>query len=467
MQRRAGGGIVRRPEALAVPDTEQGMDASDENPRRFLFSLWEGGGNVAPQIALARKLVRRGHTVRVLADPSIRGDAEAAGCEFVPFRRAPHRMDRSNESDFIRDFEAKHPVEAFTRIRDRLMFGPALAFAEDALEELAREPADVVVSDFILLGVAAAAERAGIPCALLVHTVYLIPRPGIPAPGPGFLPMRGPVGRLRDAFFGYMFLRTFQSGFRALNEARARLGLPPVGSMREVLGRAERVLVLASPSVDFGENGLPPNTRYVGAQLDDPAWAEPWDSPWPADHLDPLVVVGLSTTNQGQTRLAQRAIDALGGLSVRGLLTTGPAVDPAHLAPPANVVVCRSAPHAQIFREASAVVTHAGHGTVMRALAAGLPLVCIPMGRDQGDVAARVVASGAGVRLSPKARPEKLRSAVREVLSDPSFRLKAQELARAIAAECAEERGVAELERLAAGTPSTRSAPLSASGGRS
>lgn len=425
------------------------MNANAENPRRFLFSLWEGGGNVAPQIALARKLVRRGHSVRVLADPSIRGDAEAAGCEFVPFQRAPHRVDRTNESDFIRDFEARHPVEAFTRIRDRLMFGPALAFAEDALEELAREPADAVVSDFMLLGVAAAAERAGLPSALLVHTVYLIPRPGVPGPGPGFLPMRGPVGRLRDAFFGYMFLRTFQSGFPALNEARARLGLPPVGSMREALGGAERVLILASPSFDFGEHGLPPNTRYVGAQLDDPAWAEPWDSPWPADHPDPLVVVGLSTTNQGQTPLAQRAIDALGGLPVRGLLTTGPAVYPADLTAPPNVTVRRSAPHAQIFREARAVVTHGGHGTVMRALAAGVPLVCIPMGRDQGDVAARVVVSGAGVRVSPKAGPEKLRRVIREVLFTPSFRLKAQDLARRIAAEGAEERGVAELERLA------------------
>jgi UDP:flavonoid glycosyltransferase YjiC (YdhE family) len=426
------------------------MSTMTDTPRRYLFSLWEGGGNVAPQIALARKLVRRGHSVRVLADPSIRADAEAAGCEFIRFTRAPHRADRSNESDFIRDFEAKHPVEAFTRIRDRLMFGPAMAFAEDALEELAREPADAVVSDFVLLGVAAAAERAGISCALLVHTVYLIPRPGVPAPGPGFLPMRGPVGRLRDAFFGHMFLRTFQSGFPALNEARARLGLPPVGNLRAVLGRADRVLVLASPAFDFGERNLPPNTRYVGAQLDDPAWAEPWDSPWAPNHPDPLVVVGLSTTNQGQTPLAQRAMDALGGLPVRGLLTTGPAVEPADLRAPANVVVRRSAPHARIFGEASAVVTHAGHGTVMRALAAGLPLVCIPMGRDQGDVAARVVASGAGVRVPAKATPEELRDAVREVLHSPGFRLKARELATRIAAECAEERGVTELERLAA-----------------
>jgi UDP:flavonoid glycosyltransferase YjiC (YdhE family) len=429
------------------------MSAIDENPRRFLFSLWEGGGNVAAQIAVARRLVRRGHSVRVLADPSIRGDAEAAGCEFVPFTRAPHRWDRSNDSDFIRDFEARHPVEAFTRVRDRLMFGPALAFAEDVLEELAREPADAVVADFILLGVGAAAERAGVPCALLVHTVYLLPRPGVPAPGPGFLPMRGPIGRLRDAFFGHMFLRTFQSGLPALNDARARLGLPAVGSLRAAMGRAERVLVLASPSFDFGEKNLPHNTRYVGAQLDDPSWAEPWDSPWPADHPDPLVVVGLSTTNQGQTPLAQRAIEALGGLPVRGLLTTGPAVDPADLTPPANVVVRRSSPHAHVFREARAVVTHAGHGTVMRALAAGLPLVCIPMGRDQGDVAARVVASGAGVRLSPKAGPRELRDAIQEVLFSPAFGLKAQELARHIAAESAEDRAVAELERLAARTP--------------
>src|SRR5215210_1514358 len=100
---------------------------SAQQPRRFLFVIWEGGGNVPPQLALARRLVARGYDVRVMSDPCNEEDAAAMGCRFVPYVRAPHRVDKSADSDFIRDWEAPNPREAFARLRDRLMFGPALA----------------------------------------------------------------------------------------------------------------------------------------------------------------------------------------------------------------------------------------------------------------------------------------------------------------------------------------------------
>ena len=60
---------------------------------------------------------------------------------------------------------------------------------------------------------------------------------------------------------------------------------------------------------------------------------------------------------------------------------------------------------------AALVVTHCGHGTVMRALSHGRPMLCLPMGRDQNDNAARVVARGAGLRLGADAAPPAIRSA--------------------------------------------------------
>lgn len=425
------------------------------DPRRFLFVLWEGGGNVPPQLALVRKLVQRGHSVRVLADACIREDAEAAGAGFVSFTRAPQRLDRSYESDIVRDWEVKSPLQAFARLRDRIMFGPALQYAEDVLEELSRKEADVVAVDFTLLGAAVGAEKAGVPAALMMHTVYQIPTPGMPAPGPGFLPMRGPLGRLRDVLFGKLFLRLFATGLPALNQARTSLGLAPLADLHESLERAERVLVLTSRAFDYPASALPSNVVYVGPQIEDPAWAEPWQSPWPADHPDPLVVVSLSTIPQGQAELLQRVIDALGGMRVRALVTTGPAIDPATLRGPLNVVVRRSAPHAQVFREASAVVTHAGHGTVIRALAAGVPLLCLPMGRDQPDIAARVVHHGVGLRLSPKASTAALRKSIAQLLKNPHFRQHAEQMSRHIDEEVRRDDALEELNAMA-----TRSAVL-------
>jgi len=67
-------------------------------------------------------------------------------------------------------------------------------------------------------------------------------------------------------------------------------------------------------------------------------------------------------------------------------------------------------------------MTHAGHGTVMKALSHGLPLVCLPMGRDQNDNAVKVQHHGCGIALKAKSRPEKIRRAVNKILTESSFR---------------------------------------------
>ena len=78
--------------------------------RRFLFVLWEGGGTVPPELAIASRLVARGHDVRVLADPSVEADARAAGASFVAYRGAPHRATRTPETEIIRDWAAATPL---------------------------------------------------------------------------------------------------------------------------------------------------------------------------------------------------------------------------------------------------------------------------------------------------------------------------------------------------------------------
>lgn len=130
------------------------------------------------------------------------------------------------------------------------------------------------------------------------------------------------------------------------------------------------------------------------------------------DHLDQL----------------QRAVTALGTLPVRGLVTTGPAIDPDQIAAPEGVTVVRSAPHRQVLAHTDVLVTHGGHGTVMKGLLAGVPIVCMPTGRDQPDNAARLVHRGAGVKISKKASPAKIAAAIEHVLDDASFQSAAARL---------------------------------------
>jgi MGT family glycosyltransferase len=330
-----------------------------------------------------------------------------------------------------------------------VMMGPAAAYARDTRAALEREPVDAIATDYMLFGPPVAAEGAGVPQALIVHNVYMVPEAGKPAPGPGFHPARGPLGRARDRAANRAFLALFNRGLPAVNHARAQHGLSPLRHIVDQLDHVDLVLVLTSESFDFHGDAHPPHVRYVGPVLAAPQWVDDWRSPWPADDPRPLVVVSLSSTYMAQERVLARAIDALGRLDARVLVTTGPAIDPASLPAAANTVVVRSAPHARLFPEAAVVVTHAGMGTVTRALAAGVPLVCLPMGRDQLDVAARVVHRGAGVRMRPGTKPAALGAAVRRVIREPGFRIAARSLGAQMAADAAAQRGVAELEALA------------------
>jgi MGT family glycosyltransferase len=426
-------------------------------PKRYLFAIIDGGGTVPADTSVIRALVGRGHDVRVLADRVLAPDIESTGAEHVVWDRAPQRPNLDPQSVIMKDWDAKTPFQAFARVRDGAMVGPAALFAADVRSELQRRPADVVVGNFFVFGAQIAAEAEGVPFAFLVSNLLSFPGSNTPPLGPGLKPARGPLGRTRDAALNRVMARLFDKGLDQLNEVRRANGLEPIGSVLENFERADRLLLMTSRAFEYESFTPPPNVRLVGPRLDDPAWAGDWTPP-AGD--DPLVLVGMSSTFMDHADTLQRVTTALGQLPVRGLVTTGPSVPVEAIDAPPNVTVVERAPHSEILRHAKVVVTHAGHGTVIKALAAGVPVVAMPLGRDQLDNAARVVHHGAGLRLKPKAGPEAIARAVRRVLDEPTFAGGARRLADAIAAETAEDRAVAELEALAEQTLGAGSAPV-------
>ena len=415
----------------------------------FLFATWEGGGSVTPALTVASKLRARGHRVRVMSDRCNRPEAEAAGARFIAWTRAPSRPDRSKDSDVFRDWEVSTPQGQIQRVMDRIMAGPALAYAEDVIAELKREPADLVVSSELLFGVMVGCEAIGQRFALLTCNISLFPMAGVPPVGPGLAPAANDEERALHRQVAEANRLMLGGGLPAVNAARAAFGLPPLAELADQHLAAEALLLGTARAFDFAPPVLPPRVRYVGPQLDDPAWAAPWRSPWPSDDPRPLVLVAFSTSFQDHAGVLQNIIDAAAELPVRLLVTLGDTISPRELSPAENCLLAHSAPHNVVMPGAALVVTHGGHGTVTRALRHRRPLIVVPHGRDQNDNAVRVTARGAGLLLSADAPAAAFRSAITTLLTDRGYAVAADDLGRQVADEVERSPVVEELEALA------------------
>jgi MGT family glycosyltransferase len=249
-----------------------------------------------------------------------------------------------------------------------------------------------------------AAKTSGVPSAAVMPTVYVA----------------GPARAHTDALASH-----WAAALAGINRARGVLELPPLASVTEQILDADRLLVLTSRAFQLPEIQPPDHVRYVGPQLPQPDGAGSFR---PLDGDGPLILVSLSTSDQGQLDLLKRLLTAIAPLPVRALVTLGHAVDASRLRPPANAVLEPFVPHSAVLPHASLVVTHAGHGTVMAAVSAGVPLVCVPMGRDQPAVAARVTQHGLGIHVESEASVEELRSAISHVLGEPAYRAATQRM---------------------------------------
>jgi MGT family glycosyltransferase len=324
--------------------------------RSYLFAMWDGGGNVGPFLCLAERLQAAGHAVRAVAPTGLAGRLGDAGVELVG---SPEGW---------------------------LPGGVDVVAAADAC------PPDVVVVDYMLTDALGGAERLGRPTVALVHTLYLeLLTDGAPHP----IGMAGPVERL--------------------NPARVAAGLAPLTSHADLLAAVALVLVAAPRPLD-APGDVPANVIYAGPLLEgsgpDVAWAPPPGS-------GPLVVVSLGTAGDPalEVPVLRRVLAALAELPVRVFMTVADHVDRARIGRvPPNATVSTYVRHAAVLPHADLLVTHAGLGSVVAALAHGVPMVALPLGREQPDNARALVRMGAGVALAADAPIEDIRAAAADQL---------------------------------------------------
>ena len=386
---------------------------------RFLAYVSPAVGHIVPLVPGLLELRARGHDVHVRTLPSMVPALRAAGLDASPV------ADEVVQTP-VTDYQATSDVDRLRAGQVDLMRrgrydGP------DLLQAVAEHRPDVLLVDVNAYGARTAAEASGLPAATLVPSVIPNPGKGIPPYGPGLRPMRGPLGWVRDRVMWTVMERAFaQAMLPGLNELRAEHGLPAFRSPLEPFEAPYRVIALTAEPLEYHREDLPANVHLVGTQ--------PWDTPSPRPAYldepgDPWVLVTCSTEYQGDEDLARVAVEALRDEPVRVLLTLADAYDEAELRTNGNVRVERFVPHGHVLPETAAVVCHGGMGIVTRAASAGVPAVVVPFGRDQPEVARRVVEAGAGVALRPRRlTAARLREAVRTAMTmtDSARRVAAQ-----------------------------------------
>jgi UDP:flavonoid glycosyltransferase YjiC (YdhE family) len=339
---------------------------------KILFAIVDGGGNIPPQLAVARALAARGAEIQVVGHRGIRERVEAAGLAFESFTEGQHF-----DPTVQRSLAAI--MTAFTRVASDRSLGQCV------VEAARRHHADAVVVDMILTAGIPEIVDSGIPTIVFVHCFY-----------------------------------------RAVQDLAAN----PVGWMLRLRGTdpltAEHrgLLQVVSARADLDPMRGSPAVCHTGV-----VWQGVPTAAVPASV--PRILVSLSTCAfAGQRRMLQNILDAIAPLPVEATVTVGPGIETSGLRVPQNAAMHGWLDHDEVLATASLVVGHGGHSTAMRALSFGVPQVVMPANPmiDQKGVGAALERVGAGILLRKHAGPKRIRVAIQNLLGDPAYREAADRL---------------------------------------
>jgi MGT family glycosyltransferase len=390
-----------------------------------LIGAFGDPGHAFPAIALGRELSARGHDVTLETWSRLREHAERAGMRFVP---APE-------------------YQVFpTRERPLKPYAAAVRGARTTRELVRELQPDVVVNDVLTLAATLAAEMERRPRVTVVPHLFPLSAPRLPPFGIGARPARTTLGRMAWRALERPVKAGLRRGRSELNEARRRLGLPPIGHPFGGISR-DLCLVATFPQLEYPREQWEPWMKVTGPLL----WEQPYGDVEPPTGDEPLVLIAPSTSQDPPQRMLRAALEGLADEPVRVLASTNRQdASGGGLPVPPNARLVDWVSYSRTMPLCDAVVCHAGHGTVARALSCGVPLVACPAAGDMAENTARVAWAGVGVGLPKRLTTARgVRLAVRKLLADPGYKQRAEEIARWSETHDGAAAAADELERFA------------------
>ena len=351
---------------------------------KLLFTSTPMVGHFYPMLPLIRAAQAQGHEVAVATGPDLATEVERLGIPAWPI--GPTMAEALAEWRRGSSTPAENHLEALKRDAIAIFIAPGIARAKELLPLAEDWRPEIVIHE---MAEGAGWEVGAALGALIVGHTY------------------GPMLANGEALFG-LACELMAAELGSPNRLAAIMNEPLVDIWPSRLQTAEPI---PNPEV------LPIRPAQPTSAAEDPPPAD-----LPALPFERSIYATFGTVF-ATPELFTAVLAAIRDLTANVIMTTGSGIDPAALGPvPDHVVVLGFVPQQQIMARCAAVVSHAGSGTVLGAIAARLPQVCIPIGADQHVNAAQVAAAGAGIAVPPDERtPERIRAAIEGVLNDPGY----------------------------------------------
>jgi len=400
--------------------------------RRIGILSFSSPGHYYPLTALGRRLQSRGHDVVYFQVPDLESPIRASGLRFRQI----------GEHDFpIGSLRARDEVLGKLTGRAALRCGlrgierKAMMLFRDAPGAIRDEGVDSLIVDQIEPAGGTVAEYLGLPFVSAAAALPVNLDPSAPPVNVPWPHRTGLGARLRNWVGNRVVERIFSGVMGTINQQRRWWGLPRLRNFNALFSGLAQVSQQPA-ALELPGRRLPPHFHHTGPWTD-AAGRAPVDFPWSRlDPNRPLVYASMGTLQNGILRTFRMIAESCAGLGVQLVISLGGGQHPSLLGDlPGDPVVVGYAPQLELIRRSALTIAHGGLNTVLESLACGVPMVVLPVTYDQPGVGARVEYAGVG-RSIPIARLtlKRLRVAVRTVLDDPAYRVRAGQLRSSIEA---------------------------------
>ncbi|AHH17054.1 glycosyltransferase, MGT family [Nocardia nova SH22a] len=394
--------------------------------------------HVTPLLAVAESLIAAGDRVRFLTGARFRDDVLATGADYLPLPAEADYDDRDIDAAFPGRRGLSGPAGIRYDMKE-IFLRPVPAQLRAVREAVAAEPTDAILAESMF---AAAAVLSGMPRSqrpLLVDLGILplaLKHPDVAPFGLGIAPKPGRLGRIRNALLTIGAEKAiFAPVQRYANEiARAETGQKLPRFFLDWPAGADHIVQFTVPEFEYVRSGLPDTVHFVGPV----ARSRPSTMPVPTwwGDLDGRRVVHVTqgTVATGAWNLVEPTVRALADDDAIVVVATGGRpVDTLPHDLPANVRAAEFLPYDRLLPQTDVFVTNGGYGGVHYALEHGVPIVVAGRTEDKTEVSARVGWAGVGIDLrTDTPAPERVSAAVRTVLADDRYRLRAKAIGDSI-----------------------------------